>query len=72
MERETYCILSVIYFSYLIAIITSIILVPDQIDKNGGYIALGLLLGVTIIVILCDYCCGIRRNSQNNQYTSVV
>ena len=70
MESETRSALIVLYFLYIIGMSAAAITVPDQIDKRWGWVALGGVLGITLILLVVDAVLRYRRK-KNPEHTPI-
>lgn len=61
METETRVTLIVFYFLYIIGMSAAIIISPEKLNKNWGWIALGVSLGITFICLVADSVLSYRR-----------
>jgi len=64
MEKETRNVLLVIYFIYIIGMSIVAITVPEKVDTKGGWIGIGVILGITLVVLIVDACVGRHRRHE--------
>ena len=64
MEKETHTVLIIFFFFYVIGMSAAVIAAPEQVDSKGGWIALGVFLGLTATILIGDCCLSHKRRKE--------